>query len=203
MKIYRLMGLAVAVLHLAAPAWAQQPGGNAARAQVSEAALAKALVKANTPGPGQARLEPMIGTFDVKMKIWLGPDQPPIDAQGSCVNVWVLDHRYIQIMLSANVLGEPFNGIGYVAYDNVGKNYQIAWLDAGSTAMTLYRGGFAGATKSASLKASVLNPLTAKPTPLELRVSILDNGDHMSELWGQGAGSKMFKMMELHYTRAK
>jgi hypothetical protein len=203
MKLYRLAALAAAVLNLAGPALAQGPGSTAARAQGNPAVLAKALENAATPGPGQARLEPMIGTFDVKIRTWLGPDLPPIESQGSCVNVWVLDRRYLQIMLSANVLGEPFNGIGYVAYDNVGKTYQVAWLDGGSTAMTVYRGGFLGATKSATLKASVLNPLSARPTPLELRVSILENGNHMSELWGRGAGAKMFKMMELQYTRTQ
>ena len=203
MKLYRLAGLAAAVFNLASPVLAQNPTSTAARAQANDAVLFKALENATTPGPGQARLEPMIGTFDVKIRTWLGPNQPAIESQGSSVNVWVLDQRFVQIMLSANVLGEPFNGIGYVAYDNVGKTYQIAWLDGGSTAMTVYRGGFLGAAKSATLKASVLNPVTAKPTPLELRVSILDNGNHRSELWGQGAGTKMFKMMELQYTRTK
>jgi len=39
--------------------------------------------------------------------------------------------------------------------------------------------------------------------PVELRLSIADNGDHMSEIWGQGLGTKLFKMMELRYTRSK
>jgi hypothetical protein len=203
MKLYRLAGLLAAALSLASPVLAQNAGSTAARSKASDAALVKALESAVTPGPGQARLEPMIGTFDVKIRTWLGPNQPPTESSGSCVNVWVLGHRYIQTMLSAKVMGEPFDGIGYTAYDNVGKIYQVAWMDGGSTAMTLYRGGFNGATKSATLKAVALNPVTGKPTPLELRLSIAENGDHMSELWGQGNGTAMFKMMELRYTRAK
>jgi len=203
MKLYRLAGLVVAALSLANPALAQNAGGSAAHAKAGDAALVKALESALTPGAGQARLDPMVGTFDVKIRTWVRPNAAPVESQGSCVNVWVLGHRYIQAMLSATVMGEPFNGIGYVAYDNVGKVYQMAWMDGGSTAMTLYSGGFDGATKAAKLKASVLNPVTGKPTPLELRLSILDNGDHMSELWGQGVGTTMFKMMELRYTRTK
>lgn len=203
MKLYRLTGLLVATLCLAGPVLAQSAGNTATRVKANDAALAKALESAITPGPGQARLEPMIGTFDVKIRTWLAPNQAPIESNGSCVNVWVLGHRYIQSMLSANVMGEPFDGIGYTAYDNVGKVYQIAWMDGGSTAMTLYRGGFNGATRSATMKAVVANPVTGKPTPLELRLSIAENGDHMSELWGQGNGTAMFKMMELRYTRAK
>lgn len=202
MKLCRLVALMAAVFGLANPVFAQGGGKAAAGALVTNAAMVKALESAITPGPGQARLDPMVGTFNVKIRTWPDPNQPPIESQGTCVNVWVLGHRYIQAMLSANVMGEPFDGIGYVA-DNVGKTYQIAWMDGGSTAMTVYRGGFDGATKSATLKASVLNALTGKPTPVELRLSILENGDHMSELWGQGAGTRMFKMMELRYTRTK
>jgi hypothetical protein len=203
MKLSRIAAATAAVLTLANPAFAQNAASGAARAQVTDAALVKALEGALTPGAGQARLDPMVGTFDVKIRTWLSPNAAPVESHGSCVNVWVLGHRYIQSMLAAKVMGEPFDGIGYVAYDNVGKTYQMAWMDGGSTAMTLYQGGFDGATKAATMKASVLNPVTAKPTPLELRLSILPNGDHVSELWGQGAGTTLFKMMELRYTRTK
>ena len=158
---------------------------------------------AMTPGPGQARLDPMVGTFNVKIRSWVAPNKPPVESTAVSVSVWVLGHRYIQSMLSGYVLNEPFDGIGYTAYDNVSKTYQTAWMDSGSTGMTWYRGGFDGATKSARMKATVPNALTGKPTPLELRLSIAENGDHMTELWGQGEGSAMFKMMELRYTRAK
>jgi hypothetical protein len=203
MKLYRLAGLLAAALGLSSPVFAQNASDTATRTKVSDAALIKALESAITPGPGQARLEPMIGTFDVKIRTWLGPNQPPTESSGSCVNVWVLGHRYLQSMLSANVMGERFDGIGYTAYDNVGKVYQTAWMDGGSTAMTIYRGGFNGATKSATMKAVTANPVTGKPTQLELRLSIAENGDHMSELWGQGNGTALFKMMELRYTRTK
>jgi hypothetical protein len=203
MKLYRWAVLVAATLGLAGPVFAQSPGDAGKRAQVNDAPMLKALQSAITPGAGQARLDAMVGSFDVKIRTWLGPNAAPVESQGSCVNVWVLGHRYIQSMLAAHVMGEPFNGIGYTAYDNVGKTYQTAWMDGGSTAMTLYQGGFDGASKTAKMKASVLDPLTGKPTSLELRLSILENGDHMSELWGQAGGSKMFKMMELRYTRTK
>jgi Protein of unknown function (DUF1579) len=115
----------------------------------------------------------------------------------------VLGGRYVQSMLSGHVLGEPFNGIGYMAYDNVAKAYQVAWMDDGSTAMTLYQGRFSPDGKQVQLKATVLNPLTGKPGPSEIRMTLAANGDHVTELWGQGLGGKMFRMMELQHTRTK
>jgi hypothetical protein len=184
-----------------APDHRSNPGATAAHA--NSAAMAKAMEAAMTPGAGQQRLEPMIGTFDVRIRTWVDPSKPPLESRATSVNAWVLGHRYIQTMLSGHTLGEAFNGIGYIAYDNVGKTYQMAWMDDASTAMTLYQGAFAGAGKTVKLKATVSNAVTGKPTPVEMRMTLADNGDHVTELWGQGLGGKPFRMMELQNTRTK
>jgi len=203
MTMTRIAVLFAAVVSLAGPLCAQEAGKAAAPSRMGGAALAQVLESAMTPGEGQKKLEPMIGTFDVKIRTWIDPSKPPVESQAISVSTWVLGKRYIHSALSGFVAGEPFDGIGYVAYDNVAKVYQAAWMDTGSTAMVWYRGGFDASGKSATLKATVSDPITAKPVPVELRLSIADNGDHMSEIWGQGLGSKSFKMMELRYTRSK
>ena len=106
-------------------------------------------------------------------------------------------------MLAGEVGGEPFSGIGYIGYDNVDKIYQTAWMDTGSTGMTWYKGNMDASGKSAIMKANVANPLTAKPTPLELRLTIESDGSHVTEIWGKGLSAKMFKLMELRYTKVK
>jgi uncharacterized protein DUF1579 len=200
MKAFHRTAIFVAaVLGLGNLAFSASP--NAAGAQASNAALGKALDNAMTPGEGQKRLEPMIGKFNVKILTWVDASHPPVESQATCVNSWVLGKRYMQMMMSGTVMNEPFEGIGYVAYDNVAKTYQLDWMDNGSTAMTLYQGSFAANDKNATLKATIADPLTGKPSPLELRLSIPDAQGHVSELWGYGDGKKMFKMMELRHTK--
>lgn len=201
--LHRMAGLAAAVLCLANPAFAQDKSKTAATASASEAAVAKVLENAMTPGAGQKRLEPMIGNFDVAIRIWVDPSKPPLESSGTMVSSWVLGNRYVQSMLAGSAGGEPFNGIGYISFDNVTKTYQATWMDSGSTGMTWYSGGFDASGKSATMTASVPSVLTGKFSPLELRMTISDDGGHVSELWGEGLGSTMFKMMELRYTRSK
>lgn len=203
MNIPRIAALFAAIVGLAGPVCALEAGKAAAPSRMGGAALAQVLANAMTPGEGQAKLEPMIGTFDVKIRTWIDPSKPPVESLAICINTWVLGQRYIHSTLSGFIAGEPFDGLGYVAYDNVAKVYQTAWMDTGSTAMVWYRGGFDASGKSATLKATVSDPIAAKPVPVELRLSIADNGDHMSEIWGRGLGTKLFKMMELRYTRSK
>jgi hypothetical protein len=203
MNVLRIATLIAAIAGLAGPVCAQQAGKAAAASRMGDAALAQVLANAMAPGEGQKKLEPMIGTFEVKIRTWIDPSKAPIESLAISINSWVLGQRYMRSTLSGFVAGEAFDGIGYVAYDNVAKVYQTAWMDTGSTAMVWYRGTFDASGKSATLKATVSDPITAKPVPVELRLSIADNGDHMSEIWGQGLGTKSFKMMELRYTRSK
>jgi len=200
MKIHRIVGLAAAVLSLASPSFAQDAGKSAsARA----AAVARAMDNAMTPGEAQKRLEPMLGKFDVRVLIWVDPSRPPLESTASAVSVWVLGNRFVQTMLVGGPSGDAFNAIGYIGYDNAAKAYQAAWMDDGSTALTLYSGGFDADGKSATMKASVVDASTGKRSPLELRMSLGADGSHVTQLWGMGLRTKMFKMMELQYTRAK
>jgi hypothetical protein len=194
-KFAVLAAVSGAVLGLANPVFAQTA--------VNDAATVKAIENAMTPGEGQKRLNSMVGTFNVKIRTWVSPTSAPVESTAVSVGTWVLDGRYVQNMLAGEIGGAPFSGIGYMAYDNVAKMYQAAWMDTGSTGMTWYWGGFDGANKSATMKATVFNPVTSKPTPMELRLSVAENGDHLTEIWGQGMGTKMFKMMALQYTKTK
>ncbi|MBK7565344.1 MAG: DUF1579 family protein [Propionivibrio sp.] len=196
-------GLLATALCLANPACAKDTGQAAASAPSKETAVGMALERAMMPGEGQKRLEAMIGTFDVAIRTWVDPTKPPIESSATSVSVWVLDKRYIQMMLAGKLDGEAFSGIGYIGFDNVTKLYEATWMDTGSTGMTWYKGGFDASGKSATMKASVPDTLTGKPTPLELRMNISADGGHVTELWGKGLGNKMFKMMELRYTRSK
>lgn len=162
-----------------------------------------ALDAAMTPGPEQARLNDLVGTFDVTISIWVTPQSVPVVANAAAVATWVLDGRYVQTSLSGIVGGQPYNALGYSGYDNAGKVYQATWMDNASTAQTWYQGGFTPGSKAAVMKATTVNAVTGKPEPLELRLTIDKDGNHITELWGNGGGKTIFKMMELRYVRSK
>jgi hypothetical protein len=166
-------------------------------------APAAALDAAMAPGSEHARLNDLVGTFDVVIRIWVTPASAPVVSNAAAVSKWVLDGRFVQTSLSGFVDGQPYNAIGYAGYDNAGKVYQASWIDNESTAQTWYQGGFAASSKSAVLTASTVNPVSGKREPLELRMTIDKDGNHVTELWGTGGGAKTFKMMELRYVRSK
>ncbi len=47
------------------------------------------------------------------------------------------------------------------------------------------------------------DPMTGKVMPIEEKIVVVDKDHHMMEMWGPGPDGKMFKSMEIHYTRKK
>lgn len=192
----RLAVASALVAVLAAPVVAQDK-----KKAADEKAAMEAWQKAMTPGDGQKKLEPLVGTFDAKVRTWMDPNRPPDDTAGTSVNTWVLGDRYVQIKYEGVFLGESFSGIGYTGYDNVLKKYQSIWMDTGSTAMMQSVGSFDG--KVLSMKATTSDPVTGKASTADQKITITDNDHYMIELWGKTADGKSYKMMELQYTRKK
>lgn len=209
MKGFFHTGLLLAViLALASPLLAQDKKKDGAPAPVSNtaagnAAIVKAMDSAMDPGEGQKKLEFLVGTFDVKVRVWLDPSKPPVESTATSVATWVLGNRYVQQMLSGYIMGKPWSGIGYAGFDNISKRYVATYMDTGSTGMEWYTGTMDPDGKLAKMTATIHDAITLKPTKAEMRLSIAANGDHVTELWQQDPTGKMVKVMELQYTRKK
>ena len=87
-------------------AFAGSAGAQVAITGADSKAIVKAMDNAMEPGDQQKRLDFMVGTFDVKVKVWINPGEPPIESAATAVASWVLGHRYIQQMLSGYIMGE-------------------------------------------------------------------------------------------------
>ena len=198
-SFHRIAAVAGVVLTLAISAAGQEKANKA----TSDEAITKALENAMTPGEGQKRLEPLIGTFDVKVRTWLDPSKPPIESSATAVDTWVLGGRYVQQMLAGYIGGEPWSGISYAGYDNVTKKYVSTYMDTGSTGMEWYTGTLDPDGTHGRMTATIADEVTGKPKTLELRLTIAANGDRVTELWEQQATGKMAKVLEFQFTRKK
>ncbi len=155
-----------------------------------------------TPGEGQKRLEFLVGTFDVKVRVWLDPSKPPVESSATAVSTWVLGNRYVQQMMSGYIGGEAWSGIMYAGFDNVTKKYVSTYMDTGSTGMEWYTGTLDAAGTHGRMTATIADELTGEPETLELRLTIAANGDRVTELWQEDRG-KMVKVVELQFSRKK
>ena len=169
--------------------------------QMDEKAMMEAWMKAATPGDQHKKLQPVIGTWDVQVKSWMAPGAPPEESTGTSESTWALGGRYVQQTFHGSMMGQPFEGIGYIGYDNIRKQYVSTWMDNMSTAVMSSTGSLDPSGKGMTFKGTMDDPMSGKPMKTEEKMSIGDNDHHMLEMWSPGPDGKMFKSMEITYTR--
>jgi len=203
----KIRGLTTGILALAIAGAAAAAGGGdekkAARQSVDEKAMMEAWQKAATPGDAHKTLEPFVGTWDTKVTTWMQPGAPPEETMGVSENRWILGNRFIEQRYEGQFMGAPFTGIGYTGYDNVKKKYIGSWMDSMGTSIMTSTGTADTAGKVMTFTATMDDPLTGKSMPVKTKISVADNDHNMMEMWAPAPDGKMYKNMEIVYTRKK
>ena len=100
-------------------------------------------------------------------------------------------------------MGMPFTGMGFTGYDNIKKKYVGTWMDTMTTSMMISSGTANADGKSYTFTSTMDDPMTGKSSPVKETVTIVDDDHHTLEMWSPGPDGKMFKTMEIAYTRKK
>jgi hypothetical protein len=181
-------------------AFADDPKAKSAAQQQAEM---DAMMKAATPGDAHKKLSPMAGSWTADVKMWMAPGAPPAAGSGAAENSWALDGRWLEQRFTGNFMGMPFTGVGYTGYDNIKKKYVGTWMDTMTTSMMISDGKADADGKSITFSSTMDDPMTGKTSPVKEKVTVVDADHHTLEMWGAGPDGKMFKMMEINYTRKK
>ena len=180
-------------------AFAQHEHGGQAPAM--DPAMMEAMMKAGTPGEPHKKLDAFAGSWNAKVTFWMVPGADPTTMEGTAESKWLLGGRYLEQRFSGNFMGMPFEGIGYTGYDNVKKQYWSTWMDNMSTAMMMSTGS--ADSNLWSFSGSMPDPMTGKDMRSDSKITITDADHHTMEMWAPGPDGKMFKSMEIAYSRKK
>lgn len=118
---------------LAAPA---QEGEQAAEMS----AMMEAYEEAGTPGEHHARLDRMVGDWDVEVRFYMEPGAEPTVSRGTAESQWVMDGRFVRETFTGEFMGDAFHGQGFTGYNNVTGEYEATWIDDHSTQIYRYAG---------------------------------------------------------------
>jgi hypothetical protein len=174
----------------------------AAVAQDMDPKMMEAMMKAATPGEPHKKLSEFAGTWNTKLSMWMAPGAPPMSTEGTTESKLIMGGRYLEQRFNGNFMGMPFEGIGYTGYDNIRKQYWGTWMDNMSTVM-MSSTGWSPDPKTYMFTGSMPDPMTAKETRMEERITIKDANNHLLEMWGPAPDGTMYKMMEITYSRKK
>jgi hypothetical protein len=175
-------------------------GQGTAQDKKDQNAFAAAIAKYGTPGPEHKALEPLVGSWDCKVKLWMGPGTPQ-ESTGSVNRKWILGNRFIAEHVEGTALGMKFEGVGVTGYDRLKKKYTTAWVDSMTTAIGTSQGTYDAAAKKFSFSGKEIDPLTGMKKKTRDTITIVDDNKHILEMYQQGQQGPEMKVMEITCTR--
>ncbi len=178
-----------------------QSNGKKGGKEADMQAMMAAWEKAGAPGEPHKMLQKRVGKWNVIMKSWMTPDQPPMESTGTADVKSVLGDRFIQTNFSGTVMGKPFNGIGVTGYDNTKKKFVASWIDSMSTGMMRMEGTADPSGKVITTQGVSLDPMTGKETRTRI-VERWEGDNKIVEEFYEKRGPKETKTMEITYVRS-
>jgi hypothetical protein len=168
-----------------------------------EKAMMEAWMKYSTPGDVHKRMAAMEGRWTAHVKEWMAPNAPATESDGTAEFKMVLGGRYLHQSFHGTMMGQPYEGMGLSGYDNAKKTTQSVWVDNAGTGIMMMTGNWDADGKSLAESGSMDDPMTGKKVQMKSEMHMAD-ADHSSyTMWMSGPDGKMFKCMEIAYSRKK
>lgn len=93
------------------------------------------------PGENHAMLEPLIGEWQVEMRVYPGPGADPIVSnEMSSTREWILGGRYVQEKLSGTFAKNPSARLVIIGYNNLEERFELASFDTFEPGFMVYNG---------------------------------------------------------------
>ena len=198
----RLLGVALLAVCAGFVRVAAAEDKKPAEMSAQEKAMMDAWMKYSTPGDVHKKMAAAEGKYSVKVQQWMAPGQPPQESEGTAEFKMILGGRYLTQTVSGTMMGMPFNGFGISGYDNSTRKTSSTWADNFGTGMLIMNGGI-DADGAITETGSMFDPMSGKQVSIKGRTTMAD-ADHMRyEMWSAGPDGKIFKNMDIAYTRQK
>jgi hypothetical protein len=204
MRLSRLLPvLGLSIVLLASVFGMQETKKAAAKPPMDEKAAMEMMMKLATPGDGHKKLEVLVGTWSVKSTMWMDPTKPPEVSEGTAEHKWILGGRFLEQRYEGKFMGMPFSGLGHTGYDNYKKKYVGIWMDTAGTAIMSTTGTFDASGKVLRSSARMDDFTTGKVMTVRESLTIVNNNEIRTDMFGPDPSGKEYRMMELVYTRKK
>ncbi|MBC7867505.1 MAG: DUF1579 domain-containing protein [Gloeobacteraceae cyanobacterium ES-bin-316] len=156
-----------------------------------------------TPGDVHKMMASWNGTWQGDITMWEVAGAPPHMSKGTCTYKMLLGGRYQVGNFSGNMMGQPFEGVSTLAYDNAKKVFISSWVDNMGTGIMTLEGTWDEASKTINFAGKGVDPTdgTGKDMAIRETFKVIDDKNQFMEMYGPGPDGKEFKMMEIKYTR--
>ena len=180
------------------------PEGEKEWVPVDSATAMKAWMEYATPGDAHKGLAQSAGTWDGEVSMWMKPGAPPMTSKATATNKMAMGGRYQVGTFSGDFMGQPFEGMSIMGYDNAKKKFISTWVDNMGTGMMHMEGSADASGKTITLNGKMVDPSTGRECDMKEVYTMVDADHHTMEMYGPDpATGKPFKNMEIKFIRKK
>jgi hypothetical protein len=156
-----------------------------------------------TPGDVHKMMAKWDGTWTGDVTMWMYPGAPEQKSTSTAVNKMVLNGLYQQSTHTGDMMGMPFNGMSTVGYDIHKKEFVSTWIDNMGSGIMMLKGPWDEATKTITLKGTMMDPGTKTDTGVRETFQIIDDNTQEMKMYVMTPDGKEFNTMNIKYTRKK
>lgn len=152
----------------------------------------------DAPDPEHAALARLAGDYAVRQSLWTAPDAAPRVDRGSASFTVVLGRQLRQTLRIPDP-AKPFEGLGYIGYDNATGRYFSTWMDVNFSGLILAEGS-RDAAGIYEFRGSMAAG-AGKPAIAVREVLRIADADHFTYEYFEPRGGKEMLTVRLEYSR--
>jgi hypothetical protein len=161
------------------------------------------------PGEKHKWLEPLVGNWNVEMKVWPASGAKPIvSTELKVARQWILGGRYLREELTGSFAGNPSNRIAILSFNNLDDRFELVTIDTFEPGQMWYRSMVAGSPSRIALQGeSTEAGNAAKPTgrkrDLRFEIEIESPQVNLQKIYVKYPGEPEFLFVEQRFTKSK
>lgn len=159
--------------------------------------MMKKWMQIHQPGPHQKHLASFAGDFDVDQTMYMGGEAKEGKAKSSAEMIY--GDRILAFDYKSNWDGMPFEGRGFMAFDNMKKKVQSVWISNMGTGIMWSEGTMSDDGKTLTLHGTHDTPAGSMPNRMVWTCNA--DGTLLLESWTK-MGDKEMKDMSMRYNRS-
>lgn len=152
-------------------------------------------------GSEHERLQALIGDWKAETRAWRHPGAAVQGGLGTVSNFWMLDGRFVGQEYKSRGQRPKYQALGALGYDSVQRVYTSVWLDTTSTSIYTATGSCDTSGNVFTLEGVYQDPVTGSPVKSRSITRIINSNEYTFELFREGSDGKMFRTLEIIYTR--
>ncbi len=155
-----------------------------------------------TPGEGHKALEPFVGSWNYVVTWWEAPGSEPQKSTGTGEFKWILGGRFLEQTVNGTMMGQEFQGLGLIGYDNSKDTYNDIWMDNMGTGIMSGTGTYDSTGKKFVFTGTLSCPMEdQKDKPYRSITTIVSPNQYTYEMYTTGPDNKEFRAMEIVSTK--